>query len=359
MKITFILPTVNLSGGIRVAAIYTRQLTDLGHQVAVVSPPLPERSIRQWLRRPFPLGAAAPAQKSHFDDVCFDHRILDRFRPVEDKDVPDADVVIATWWETAEWVAGLTPEKGVKVHFVQGYEIFDWLPVERCKASYRLPLHKIVVAGWLKRVMESEYGASQVDVVPNSVDHTQFFAPERAKRERPTIGFLYSKAHLKGVDLTLQAIARLRSQFPTLRVVCFGEHAPERGEVGDAEFHLAPRQSMLRELYSQCDVWMTASRSEGFNLPAMEAMACRAPVVSTRTGWPEESIVDGLNGWCVEVDDLAGLASAAQRVLSLSDGDWRSMSHAAFETVRHSSWEASARLFERALVAQCARQRAS
>jgi len=103
---------------------------------------------------------------------------------------------------------------------------------------------------------------------------------------------------------------------------------------------------------------MTASRTEGFNLPAMEAMACRTPVVSTRTGWPEEAIFDGVNGWCVDVDDVAGLVRGAENVLTLSDPDWRAMSARAFETVRHSSWDVSAKLFERALVKACKNSRA-
>ena len=125
---------------------------------------------------------------------------------------------------------------------------------------------------------------------------------------------------------------------------------PKAGELGSVEFHRAPSQSKLRDLYARCDVWLTASRSEGFNLPAMEAMACRTPVVSTRTGWPEESIVDGVNGWCVDIDDVHGLVQGIQRVLSLSDDDWRAISKGALRTVEHSSWEASARLFEHALV---------
>jgi glycosyltransferase involved in cell wall biosynthesis len=352
MKITFVLPPVNLSGGIRVAAIYSRWLTVFGHHVVAVSPPR-QISMRERVLRQLHRAGTAGNARSHFDDFGLDHRVLDRPRPVEDRDVPDADVVIATWWETAEWVASLAPAKGVKVHFVQGHEVFDWLPIDRCKAAYRLPLHKIVVADWLKRVMRTEYGVSQVDVVPNSVDHTQFFAAERGKCEHPTIGFLYSKAPLKGIDLTLKAIAMLRSQFHGLRVISFGEHMPMVGELGDVEFHLAPSQSTLRDLYARCDVWLTASRSEGFNLPAMEAMACRTPVVSTRTGWPEEAIVNGVNGWCVDINDVDGLAQGAQRVLSLSDEDWRTLSRGAFQTVEHSSWEASARMFERALVTAC------
>jgi glycosyltransferase involved in cell wall biosynthesis len=348
MKITFILPPVNFSGGMRVASIYVRRLMAMGHTVVAVSTPPAPLSLRQRLRRPF-TAASRRASGSHFDGPDLDHRVSAR-RPITAKDVPDADIVIATWWETAEWVAEFPPSKGVKVHFVQGYEIFDWLPIERCKASYRLPLHKIVVARWLKDLMEREYGNTGVELVPNSVDHDQFFADERGKQARPTVGFLYSVAPLKGVDVTLRAIATLRSRFPELHVISFGEHTPLDDALKDVEFHHSPPQAELREIYSRCDVWMTASRSEGFNLPAMEAMACRTPVVSTRTGWPEEAIVDGGNGWCVDVDDVNGMTRCVEGVLALSDGDWRVMSARAFDTVRHSTWEASAKHFEGALI---------
>lgn len=351
MKITFVLPTVSLAGGTRVAAIYAGWLTQFGHRVVSVSPPAPV-SIRDRL-----LGRRRPVPHSHFDGTGLDHRVLDRARPVGDRDVPDADVVIATWWETAEWVARLPPAKGTKIYFIQHHEVFDWLPVARSAATYRLPMHKIVIAAWLKRVMATEYGDHDVSLVPNSVDHAQFFAPVRGKREHPTVGFLYSKAQFKGVDTSLKAIATLRAQFPTLRVLAFGQHAPQPGELDPAiEFHLAPAQHVLRELYARCDVWMTASRSEGFNLPAMEAMACRTPVVSTRAGWPEEAIVNGVNGWCVAVDDVDALAQAAQRVLALGDADWRALSQRAFETVQHSSWEASARMFEHVLIGRSAQK---
>lgn len=38
MKITFIVPTLNLSGGLRVVAIYAELFTQMGHKVIVVSP---------------------------------------------------------------------------------------------------------------------------------------------------------------------------------------------------------------------------------------------------------------------------------------------------------------------------------
>jgi len=100
----------------------------------------------------------------------------------------------------------------------------------------------------------------------------------------------------------------------------------------------------------QCDVWLSASRSEGFNLTAMEAMSCRVPVVSTRAGWPEEAIVAGRNGVLVAVDDIDGIADGAVWVLGLDDKAWRATSEYAYQTVAESSWRNSARLFEDALM---------
>ena len=273
------------------------------------------------------------------------------------EDIPDGDVVIATWWETAEWVGALAASKGAKVYFVQGHEVFPHLPVARCRATYRLPLHKIVVARWLREVMDTEYGDTHVDVVPNSVDREQFFAPARGKQDAPTVGFLYSRATLKGLDVSLAALQLVRERVPDLRVIAFGSERPP-GDLplpAGAEFSLSPAQDEIRNLYARCDVWVTASRSEGFNLPAMEAMACRTPVVATRTGWPEEAVETGRNGVLVDIDDVNGLADGMEWVLSRSDSKWRELSENAYATASVGSWEESAKLFESALLRACER----
>src|SRR4051812_46476012 len=179
MKITFVLPVADMGGGVKVVVIYGKALARMGHRVTVVSAPPPAPPLRRrlksllkgegWMR-------VERAFASHLDGSGLDHRVLERSRPVTDADVPDADVVIATWWETAEWVAALSERKGAKVYFVQGHEVFPHLPVARCHATYRSPMHKIVIARWLADVMRDDYGDECVDVVPNSVDRSQFFA---------------------------------------------------------------------------------------------------------------------------------------------------------------------------------------
>ena len=148
----------------------------------------------------------------------------------------------------------------------------------------------------------------------------------------------------------------MRQRVQDLRIISFGSHPIERLKLpAGGLFYLRPCQEEIKDLYSRCDLWLTASRSEGFNLPAMEAMACRTPVVSTRTGWPEEAIKSGMNGILVDIDDVSGLAAGVEWVLSRNDEDWRRLSENAYATVASSSWDISAELFERALLNACSR----
>jgi len=360
MKISFILPPPNLSGGIKVTAIYAKALVVRGHDVTLISPMHQKRAYKDcfksllkgngWLAR-------QPFYKSHLDGLNLDYRVLDCFRPIINSDVPDSDVVIATWWETAEWVNKLSEEKGVKVYFVQGHEVFPHLPVERVRATYKLPLQKIVIAGWLQEIMAKEYDDYSSMLVSNAVDHKQFFAVPRGKQNTPTIGFLYGTIFSKGMDITLQAIEKVREYFPKLRVICFGIYTPDDRFDQQIEFHYSPPQEQIRELYAQCDAWVTTSRTEGFNLPAMEAMACRTPVVSTKAGWPEEGVVSGENGVLVDVDDIEAVAEGVRWILNLPEEQWKVVSSHAEKTVADYSWENSASKFEEALELACLEQR--
>ncbi|KRR28017.1 hypothetical protein CQ14_08580 [Bradyrhizobium lablabi] len=360
MRITFVLPTVSMAGGIRVVGIYARELMEMGHSVCLVSPPPKPLSLRQKFRS-WRKGDGWPryqvALPSHLDGDSLDHHVLDVWRPVNDADVPDADVVVATWWETAEWVNALSPQKGAKAYFIQHHEVFFYLPIERCRATYRLPMHKIVIARWLKQVMEKEYGDNAVDLVPNSVDKSQFFASARGKQEVATVGLLYSSASFKGVRTSFAALRDVRKKMPDLRIVCFGSEYPnsELPLPADTEFILSPPQDQIRDIYARCDVWVAASTSEGFNLPAMEAMACRTPVVATRTGWPDEAIRTKRNGVLVDIDDVSGLADGIEWVLTRNEDDWRKLSSNAYATVEESSWKSSASMFEEALKNACRR----
>ncbi len=354
MRTTFVLAGgFNLSGGDRVVSIYAERLQRRGHQVFVIAAPAYGPSWRDQLRslkrarRMAPEPAPGP---SHIARTSVPHRRIERLRPIVDADVPDADIVISTWWETAEWVARLSPQKGAKVAFLQHYEAFDYTPKRRVDATWRLPLHKIVVSRWLEEIAH-EFGDEQVSLVPNAVDTQQFYAPERARNPAPTVGMVYSSTPWKGAQLGMRALQRVREVLPDLRLVTFGAEpiAPHLPAPPYATHMVTPAQDQLREIYASADVWLCASQTEGFCLPLLESMACRTPVVSTRVGGAVDLIENGVNGYVVPVDDEAGLADGLLRVLQLPADRWRELSNAAYGKAVRYSWDAGTDLFEAAL----------
>lgn len=343
-----------MGGGTKVLLVYAEMLAKRGHEVTVISVPDKKPSFYEQIRHIVKKRSFIRPDKNNkifLTNSLVNHKIIDRSRSIVGADLPKCDVIIATWWETAEWLHAISSSLGKKVYFIQGHEVFDYLPIDRVKATYQYPYPKIVVSKWLADIMTQEYGSKNVVVVPNSFDRTQFYAKEREKNAVPTVGFLYSRSYIKGVSCTLRAIAILKQKIPNLKVVSFGSHDPRSLPDWDnsTDFWLLPEQSFIREIYSRCDLWITSSLSEGFNLTAIEAMACGTPVIATKTGWPIESIKNDVNGFLVGFNSATQIAEASLRVLSLPSTEWKQMSNHAVSTVQDSSWENSISVFESTL----------
>lgn len=356
MRITFVLPYAGLQGGIRVVAIYAQRLMRRGHTVTVISDPQ-QITIRDTVKGLLRGTGWPQPEPSHFDGTGVEHRVLPTPRPVTNADVPDGDVVVATYYTTAEGVLRLAPAKGAKALFIQNYEVEQGQPNPRLDLTWRMPLHKITISRWLVDLARERFGDAQVSHVPNSVDVNQFHAPPRQKRPVPTVGLLYKTFSLKGLDTSLRAFRRVAGALPAVRLIAFGAERPHRKFPlpAHAEFHYRPHQALLRELYAECDVWMCGSNVEGFHLPPLEAMACRCPVASTRVGGPMDIVQDGVNGHLVDVKDAEALGDRVLRILTSPEDRWRQMSDAAYSTARGYSWDDATRLFERALSTAIAR----
>lgn len=352
MKITFVLPFAGLAGGIRVVAIYAERLKKRGHDVFVVSLPedpiSPLEQIKSLIKG---RGLISNKEASHFDGLDVPHRVLERWRPITDADVPDADVIVATWWETAEWVANMSEAKGAKAYFIQHHEVFDSQPKERVEATWSLPLHKITISKWLIDLGRERYGDSNLSFVPNSVDTDQFHAPPRGKQPVPTVGMLYAPIGWKGCEVSLKAFSLAAEKIPNLRLVAFGAFEPSADLPlpEGTKYIRYPEQNSIKDIYASCDVWLCGSWSEGFHLPPLEAMACRCPVVSTHVGGPLDIVKEGVNGYLVPLGDSTALANQLVHVLTLPDAEWQAMSDAAYATATQYTWDDATELFEGAL----------
>ncbi len=351
MKITFVLEIADMSGGAKVIALYADRLKKRGHDVFVVSSGTPPPKLRARLRTLLRKGKWLPTireRPSHFDHVDVPHRMLERHRPVRDGDVPDADVVVATFWSTAEPVFRLSPSKGAKAYYMQDYgapgmELEDLIP------TWKLPMHIITLAEWLGELVEEHGGTKPVTVVRCSVETEYFFAEPRGKQPIPTVGFLYRESYIKGYDIVLEAFVRARREVPNLRLVTYGARRPAEEMPEGMEFHLQPATQDLRHLYAACDAWLFASRREGFGLPPLEAMACRTPVIGTPAGVVPELIRAHGGGVVVPPEDPEAMAREIVRFARMNEAEWKQYSGRAFATVEGYSWEDAVDRFEAAM----------
>ena len=353
MRITFIIPPPDLTGGQRVVSIYADRLQRRGHGVAVVaiSPEAPSlrdlaRSLvkkRQWLARP-KLGP------SHFDGLKIPVHQLPHSGPVTDRDVPDGDVVVATWWETAQWVFTLSGDKGAKVHFMQDYEIWGG-NVPAVDATCRLPLPKIVIAGWVRDLLRDKFDRGILDLIPNSVDTDRFHAPARGKQAAPTVGVTYSTFLNKGCDVSLKAFDLAKQQVSNLKLVAFGNQ-PLSADLplpAGTTYRFQAPDHELKDIYASCDAWLFGTRKEGFGLPILEAMACRTPVIGTPAGAAPDLLVKG-GGMLVPHEDPAALAQAIVQVANMPAAEWQALSDKALATATGYTWDEATNRFEAALM---------
>ena len=354
MRITFLLPADDLTGGNRVVAIYAKLLLARGHTVQVVSNAPCRPCLREQVRALYrgqwrAMNEQMHPKPGHIALSGVPHKVLERPRPITADDVPDADILIATWWETAVWMHKMPPSKGRKVHLIQDYEV--WAGGDSntsLHAALRLPNLKIVISNNLKRTLDVEVGDLTVTVVPNAVDMHQFNSPRRERGNVPTVGFMYGRAHRKAADIYQRACELARQQLPTLKVVSFGTDLPTRDlplPIGTTYFH-RPKQHEIAAIYACCDAWLFASRIDSFGLPILEAMACRTPVIAVPIGAAQDLLGDG-TGVLVAKESPEEMAAAIVALCRQSDDEWERASERAYRKAHGYSWDdATSRLLE-------------
>jgi glycosyltransferase involved in cell wall biosynthesis len=166
----------------------------------------------------------------------------------------------------------------------------------------------------------------RITVALNGIDHDQFSADATTARDTDHIVTLASAdVAVKGLDVLIDALALLkrRGKHPRLTVVGKLREGPSRralereGLMDQVRFLSGISGEALRDLYRHASVFVSASRFEGFGLPAAEAMACGAPVIVSSGGALPEVVGDA--GIVTPVEDAVALAAALEQVLGDRD----------------------------------------
>lgn len=162
-------------------------------------------------------------------------------------------------------------------------------------------------------------------VVPNPVDAEEIRA--LAGNGPPPESFVVSAAGrltpYKGYDVLVEALALAGPRLGEWRLRLAGD-GPRRNALGRqvTRLGLAGRVELLGfvenpyPMLRASSVFVQPSRSEGFGVGIVEALALGVPVVATASGGPEEVLAGGRYGLLVPPDDPAALAEALVRVSS-------------------------------------------
>lgn len=329
MRITFILPGYPWKpvGGYRVVYEYANHLAARGHDVFVVHarhlpnwPPSPPPNLYRRLRR----------KAGQIKDLIFKPRI--HWQPIDHhvkllyvpeptaRYVPDADVVFATWWATAELVLDYPSSKGHKFYLIQSYEIWGG-PKERVDATWKAPLKKIVIAKWLyEKGLELGVPPEEMIYIPNGINHEIFRLEKPIENRPPRVAMMFSNAEWKGGPDGIKALELAREKFPNLQAILFGVGPRPIGLPKWIEYVKNPSQKYLVErIYNGSSIYLCPSHTEGFSLPPAEATASGCAVVATNSGGILEYAEHGRNALLSPPRDPEALAKNLMQLLENDD----------------------------------------
>lgn len=169
--------------------------------------------------------------------------------------------------------------------------------------------------------------------IHNGVD-TERFTPRRDSSFRRELGVGENETlvgavgrmiHAKGFDVLLHAAALLRGHPGRFRFVLIGEKLPgndtdeQLRRLGDSlgisdSVHILPFRQDIERVYNSLDIFALSSRTEGFSLTTVEALASGVPAVVTRSGGPEEIVTPDHDALLIPTEDSHGLATALAEI---------------------------------------------
>ena len=169
---------------------------------------------------------------------------------------------------------------------------------------------------------------NEIKVIPNFIDLTRFslkpkdhfkkaIAPSGEKILIHTSNFRKVKRTKDVISIFAKVVKKIPSK---LLMVGDGEERADCEQlcrdlgVSDNVRFLG-KQDAIEEILSVSDLFLMPSQSESFGLAALEAMACKVPVISTNAGGLPELNVEGVTGFLRDIGDVDGMAEKAIYIL--------------------------------------------
>ena len=260
-----------------------------------------------------------------------------------DIDVTRYDKVILFYFAIALGISRLEENKDKFIYFIQADEkiYYDQKFIDR---AWSLPIKKLVVSEWLRTLVEQR--DSNVSVVNNYVDETQFYLTKPIEGRTPTISMINHPSASKRSEFGFQVIGKLKKIYPQLKVVIFGNTERPKNLGFDFTYYEKASESTLRDkVYNESTIFLFPSLSEGWGMVASEAMASGAVVVAADNGGIQDFVEDGVNGLIVN-DNTTDAYVLAISSLLLNESLRLQYARKGIEVMREFSFDNSFRDFK-------------
>lgn len=167
-----------------------------------------------------------------------------------------------------------------------------------------------------------------IRVIPNFIDLTRFnhkrkdhFKKAIAPNDEKILVHTSNFRKVKRTGDVIRVFKKVQEQIPS-KLLMVGD-GPDRvnceqlcREYGVCEnVRFLGKQDAVEEILSVADLFLMPSESESFGLAALEAMACKVPVISSDAGGLPELNVQGVTGFLSPVGDVAEMAQNAIFIL--------------------------------------------
>jgi glycosyltransferase involved in cell wall biosynthesis len=333
LHVTFLLPSNGVGGGVRAIKDFGNGLIALGHSVRVVYKLQHVDIARKIFRKYF---------RKAVDWLDYFHGEVESYhKSLNDIKFREKEIAISMCSQTTLDASQL-PDSIIKVMYCHGLEYENW---DRFIEAINLPIPKIAISNRVKETIEHYTTQKVMAVVPNGINHSEYYRDESIVKHG--VGGCIRQSYSKDPKSTAHIFSLLHDQLPNLPLYSFGV-GKKPSIYRQINYSDNPTVEEARGIYNKCKIWFLASIIEGFSLPVLEAMACGCVVVSTKCGGPQDLIIDGHNGYLVEVGNYGAIIYYINKLLA-DDELFQKMSENSINIAQNFSWPKSSEMLEKEL----------
>lgn len=346
MRITFVLSSIRLSGGVILVTELANRLASRGHSITLLTPNATiDAEMRSRLRNDVAVVEANVGLPTNPTPLSLSRLVIGLIR-----NSPPCDLIVATHTPTVIPVLLISwLKRQSRLWLYMDYpEMFRGRYIEGFLLRYAPRWFSDIAA--ISRPSAEEVikqTRSKVHIMRPGIGLTHGVGGEIEGRSYPSgcrILYVGDDRPRKGLQEFVQAVIVVQSNHPNVIAVIVCKNTCDVDQQINCELHFRPDDAELASLYMACDLFVSTSWGEGLGYPALQAMAFGKPVVVTDSGGVRDYAVDGVNALVVPAQRSDAVANAILRLLG-DDALRTRLSENAVRTASEYDWDRAADQF--------------